>query len=298
MRRAGYLLRQAADNIRLNRTTSVLAVATTGFTLACFGVFLLVYLNMRGVVVQLQDEIKVAVYLHDTITAGQRADLERRVAGDPEVAAVAFVSKEQALKDFREQFPSEADLLQGMEDNPLPASFVVTIAPRFRSSESIKRWADRLKSAPGVAQVQYSRDWIDNLAMIVEYLEVVSFAVGALLALASVTIIANTIRLTLYARRDELDILRLVGASRAFIGVPYVIEGAALGGVGAVLALVLLRSGFEYFKLHLGFSSRILGMPTFGFFPLPVAGLFVLAGLLLGCAGSLVSLATFSRAKP
>lgn len=298
MRRLGHLIHEALTNIRVNQTTTVLAVVTTAFTLSCFGVFLLLYWNLQGFVNSLQEDIKVIIYLQDSLPAPGVAELQQRLKGEPEVAALAFVSKEQALADFRAQFPSESLLLQGLGENPLPASFLVALAPRYRSSDSVKRWTERLKAIPGVAQVQYSRDWIDNLGTVVGYVRVASMAVGSLLAAASVTIIANTIRLTVYARREEIEIMRLIGATNAFIKVPYLLEGAALGALGALLALALLRAGFEVFKLHLGTPDRFLGLTgSLGFFPLQVSLWLVCTGLLLGSVGSFVSLMGMERSR-
>ncbi|MDE3017989.1 MAG: ABC transporter permease [Nitrospirota bacterium] len=298
MKRIGYMIREALTNIRVNQTTTIIAIVTMAFTLACFGVFLLLYLNLRGAVGALQDDIKVIVYLHDNLSAQGLADLQQRLTGEPEAAALAYVSKEKALADFRTQFPSEQSLLQGLGENPLPASFEVTLAPRYRSADSVKRWTDRLKAIPGVAQVQYSRDWIDNLAAMIGYVELASVAVGLLLAAASVTIIANTIRLTLYARREEIEIMRLIGATGAFIKIPYLLEGAVLGALGALLALALLKSGFEFMTVHLAGPGRVLGLtPKLGFFPIQVSVWLVLAGLSLGTVGSLVSLVGLERSR-
>lgn len=298
MRRLAYLVKEAMTNIRLNRTTTLIAVSSTAFTLACFGVFLLLYLNLRGVVSSLQDDIKVVVYLHDGLSAQGLSDLQQRLKSEREVAALSYVSKEQALADFREQFPSEYHLLQGLGENPLPASFVVTLAPRFRSSEAVKQWAKRLTTVPGVAQVQYSRDWIENLATVIGFIELGAVAVGSILSAASVTIIASTIRLTLYARRDEIEILRLVGATGAFIKIPYLLEGAVLGAVGSLLSLAILRGGFDLFKLQLGPTGRFLGVESWlNFFPGHVSLWIIMAGLALGFTGSLVSLIQFGRAS-
>lgn len=298
MRRLVYLVREAFTNIRLNRTTTLVAVATTALTLACFGVFLLLYLNLRGMAGSLQDDIKVIIYLQDGLSAQTVLDLQSRLRREPAVAALSQVSKEQAFADFREQFPSESRLLQGLGENPLPASFVVTLVPQFRSSEAVQRWAERLTAFPGVAEVQYSRDWIENLATLIGYIELGAVAVGSILSAASVTIIAGTIRLTLYARKDEIEILRLIGATGAFIKIPYLLEGAVLGALGGWLSLALLKAGFEMFKLQLGSPSRFLSAESgFGFFPARVSALMVLAGLLLGFAGSFVSLIDVARAK-
>jgi len=298
MKRIAYLVKESMTNIRLNRTTTLVAVASTAFTLACFGVFLLLYLNLRGVVSSLQDDIKIVVYLHDGLSAQGLSDLQQRLKGEREVATLSYVSKEQALADFREQFPSEYHLLQGLGENPLPASFVVTLAPRFRSSEAVRQWAKRLTNMAGVAQVQYSRDWIENLATVIGFIELGAIAVGSILSAASVTIIASTIRLTLLARRDEIEILRLVGATGAFIKVPYLLEGAVLGAVGGLLSLAILRGGFDLFKLQLGPTGRFLGVESWlNFFPGHVSLLIIGAGLALGFTGSLVSLIQFGRAS-
>ena len=298
MRRLAYLVKEAMTNIRLNRTTTLVAVASTAFTLACFGVFLLLYLNLRGVVSSLQDDIKVVVYLHDGLSAQGLSDLQQRLRSEREVAALSYVSKEQALADFREQFPSESHLLQGLGENPLPASFVVTLSPRFRSSEAVKQWVKRLTTVPGVGQVQYSRDWIENLSTLVGFIELGAIAVGGILSAASVTIIASTIRLTLYARQNEIEILRMVGATGAFIKVPFLLEGAVLGAVGGLLSLAILRGGFDLFKLQLGPTGRFLGIESWlNFFPGHVSLWIIMAGLALGFTGSLVSLIQFGRAS-
>jgi cell division transport system permease protein len=290
MRRLGYFLGEAWLNLRLNRATTLIAVATMAFTLVCFGVFLLLYVNLKELAGSLQNEIKVVVYLAEDPGLKGVSDLQRRLKSEPEVASVLYISKEQALTEFRAQFPSEQHLLDGLGENPLPASFVLTIAPPFRSSPAVKRLSERLAALPGVAQVQYSQDWIENLAGMVRYFELGALAVGGILSVASMTIIANTVRLTLYARKDEIEIMRLIGATRTFINIPYLLEGAMLGALGGAVSLGMLKGGFEFVKLQLASPGRVLGMPAgFSFLPGSLWALILLAGLVLGCTGSLVS---------
>lgn len=298
MKRLIHFVREAVANIRLNRTTTLIAVATTAFTLACFGVFLLLYLNLRSMATSLQSDFKVVVYVKDGTPPPGVAELQNLLKADAGVQALVYVSKEQALADFRAQFPEESHLLQGLGENPLPASFIVTLAPSQRSPDAVRRWAERLKSAPGVEQVQYSRDWIDNLTTIVGYLELAAVGIGSVLSAASVTIIASTIRLTLYARRDEIEIMRLIGATAGFIKIPYLIEGAMLGVMGSAVSLVMLKGGFELFRVRLGMPGRFLGIESgVHFFSGQVAVLILVAGLLLGFVGSVVSVLDLGRAK-
>lgn len=251
MRRLRYVLAEAVLNLRINRATTLIAVATMAFTLMCFGVFLLLYVNLKELAGSLQDEIKVVVYLVEDQGAKAVADWQHRLKGEPEIAAVIYVSKEQALAEFRAQFPAEQHLLDGLGENPLPASLVVTVAPAYRSSQAVKRLSERLSVLPGVAQVQYSQDWIESLAGLVRYFELGALAVGGILSVASMTIIANTVRLTLYARKDEIEIMRLIGATRAFINIPYLLEGAMLGALGGAIALAMLKGGAEFVKLQM-----------------------------------------------
>lgn len=298
MKRLAYFIREAFGNIRLNRTTTVIAVATTAFTLACFGVFLLLYVNLKDMATSLQGDFKVVIYVQDGISSQHLTEIQNRLRTDRGVQTFTYLSKEKALADFREQFPSESHLLEGLGENPLPASFVVTLSPSLRSSDAIKQWAEQLRKVSGVDQVQYSRDWIDNLSTLVGYLELTAVGVGTILAAASVTIIASTIRLTLYARREEIDIMRMIGATRGFINVPFVMEGALLGMLGSVLSLAMLVGGFEFFRARLGMPGRFLAIDSgFHFFSTNLSLLIVAAGLLLGCLGSLISLFDSGRAK-
>ncbi len=298
MRRLTYLVRETFANIRVNRTTTLIAVGTTGFTLACFGVFLLLYLNLRGMVSSLEEDIQVILYLDDGVSAQSVSQLRQRLSEDPEVATIVLVSREQALREFREQFPSEQHLLDGLGANPLPASLVVTMASPFTSPDAVKRWTDRRRDLPGVEQVQYSRAWIENLQTIIGYLELLALAIGTLLSGAAIAIITSAIRLTLYARRSEIEIMRLIGATGTFIKIPYLLEGAFLGALGGVFAVLLLKVCFEVLTSHIGGSGRLLGLDaSLAFFPVQVSVLMVLAGLTLGAAGSVASLVEVGRIK-
>lgn len=298
MRRLLYLLREAVANVLTNRTTTVVAVATTAFTFACVGVFLLLYVNLRAMALSLEQDIQVMVYLQDDVTEQARREIEQQLKVERAVGSLTFVSKEQALADFQTQFPAESHLLQGLGQNPLPASFVVTLAAESRSPDAMRRWANRARLIPGVAQVQYNQEWVEALAGIVRYIEVAAIIVGLILSAASVTIIANTIRLALYSRREEIEILGLIGASATFIRVPYLLEGAALGFMGSALSLVILKAGFELFRHQIRSASRFLGVDALlTFFPFEMCLVLVLVGLFLGCAGSFLSLLRFGEGR-
>ena len=290
MRRSLYLIQEALASLRVNRTSVMIGIVTMAFTISCFGIFALLYGNLKKLAGTLQQDIEVVVYVESQASDKVVEEVRQRLESEQAVETLSFVSKNQALKEFYQHFPDESRMLEGMNENPLPASFVVQITPRFQVSDSIEIFAERVKQFPGVDQVRYSQDWIDTLALLVSYFEFGAVIIGAILAVATITIIANTVRLSFYSRKEEIEILRLIGATGSFIATPYVIEGAILGACGGALALVLLKGAFEFFRLELNASGWFSGLESsLAFFPLQTSIILVLSGMILGCGSSLLS---------
>lgn len=293
-----YLLREAMNNLRVNRGNVLIGIVTTAFTLVCFGVFLLLYLNLKNVTGTLQSDIEVIVYLDPGASEQVVSLVQKRLKTEPAAVTLTFVSQEQALREFSEQFPEESLLLEGMDANPLPASVVVNLSPRFLDTESLSAFAERVKQLPGVTHVAYSQDWVDTLTLVVSYFELGAVVIGMILAMATVTIIANTIRLSLYTRKEEIEILRLIGATGVFIAIPYVIEGTILGAMGGGLSLALLKGVFEFFRLELNASGWFVGVEhILPIFPRQVSFLLVMTGMLLGCGSSVLSVFGLMKAR-
>ena len=290
MRRSLYLIQEALASLRVNRTSVIIGIVTMAFTISCFGIFALLYGNLKKLAGTLQQDIEVVVYVESQASDKVVEEVRQRLESEQAVETLSFVSKNQALKEFYQHFPDESRILEGMNENPLPASFVVQITPRFQVSDYIEIFAERVKQFPGVDQVRYSQDWIDTLALLVSYFEFGAVIIGAILAVATITIIANTVRLSFYSRKEEIEILRLIGATGSFIATPYVIEGAILGACGGALALVLLKGAFEFFLLELNASGWFSGLESsLAFFPLQTSIILVLSGMMLGCGSSLLS---------
>ncbi|MCZ6799810.1 MAG: ABC transporter permease [Nitrospirae bacterium] len=298
MKRAWFLVCEAFSNLLIHRSSVVIGVVTTAFTITCFGVFFLLYFNLKSVTGSLQDEIEVMVYLHNEVSREQRLALQRNLEQREGVANLEFVSQQQALEDFHRQFPDESSLLEGLGENPLPASFVLRIAPAFHATDSLGVLVDQVKEVPGVEHVRYSREWVETLSILVRYIELGAVMVGGMLALATVTIFVNTIRLSLYARKEEIEILRLIGATGTFIATPYLLEGAILGGLGGGLSIMLLKSGFEFFRLEVDASGWFQGLQSaLQFFPFHISLFLVIGGMVLGSMSSLLSVYTILRVK-
>ena len=298
MKRAWFLVCEAFSNLLIHRSSVVIGVVTTAFTITCFGVFFLLYFNLKSVTGSLQDEIEVMVYLHNEVSREQRLALQRNLEQREGVANLEFISQQQALEDFHRQFPDESSLLEGLGENPLPASFVLRIAPAFHATDSLGVLVDQVKEVPGVEHVRYSREWVETLSILVRYIELGAVMVGGILALATVTIFVNTIRLSLYARKEEIEILRLIGATGTFIATPYLLEGAILGGLGGGLSIMLLKSGFEFFRLEVDASGWFQGLQSaLQFFPFHISLFLVIGGMVLGSMSSLLSVYTILRVR-
>ena len=289
-----YFLRKALENIWTNPFLSLVTLSTIAISMLILGLFSLIYLNVQQSLHQMGDELQITAYLQETISSEQAEVLRSKVADWPEVEGITYISKEQALARFRSQLREYAGILEGLKENPLPASLELTLMPQYGRSGNIKELSTRLGRLSGVAEVQYGRKWMAKLRVFVEVMKLVGITVGGLLLIATIFVISNTIKLTFYSRREELEIMRLVGATDFFIKAPFLIEGLLHGLGGALLAAgglsLLILFLFSHLDLPLRLAVMAESLPTGQL----VAG-FLGLGLLLGVLGSMVSLRRFLR---
>ncbi len=289
-----YFLRKALENIWTNPFLSLVTLSTIAISMLILGLFSLIYLNVQQSLHQMGGELQITAYLQETISSEQAEVLRSKVADWPEVEGITYISKEQALARFRSQLREYAGILEGLKENPLPASLELTLIPQYGRSGNIKDLSTRLGRLPGVAEVQYGRKWMAKLRVFVEVMKLVGITVGGLLLIATIFVISNTIKLTFYSRREELEIMRLVGATDFFIKAPFLIEGLLHGLGGALLAAgglsLLVLFLFSHLDLPLRLAVMAGSLPTGQL----VAG-FLGLGLLLGVLGSMVSLRRFLR---
>jgi cell division transport system permease protein len=289
-----YFLRKALGNIRTNPFLSMVTLSTIAISMLILGLFSLIYLNVQQSLHQMGGELQITAYLQETVSSEQAKVLRSKVADWPEVEGITYISKEQALARFRSQLREYAGILEGLKENPLPASLELTLMAQYGRSGNIKELSTRLRRLPGVAEVQYGRKWMAKLRVFVEVMKLVGITVGGLLLIATIFVISNTIKLTFYSRREELEIMRLVGATDFFIKAPFLIEGLLHGLGGALLAAgglsLLVLFLFSHLDLPLRLAMMAGSLPTGQL----VAG-FLGLGLLLGVLGSMVSLRRFLR---
>jgi cell division transport system permease protein len=183
--------------------------------------------------------------------------------------------------------------MEGLGDNPLPASFEVRL--RTGADEAIDALVAKLRQLPGVADVRYDRQWLSRLVSAVGLIRGIGLALGILLAVAAALTVANVVRLALYARRDEIDIMQLVGAPQLFIRGPFVMEGVLQGGIGALGALIGLAAAFFLLKTrYLVTVAAVINLSSVRFLSAGFAAALLLGGMAVGCLGGFVA----ARAGP
>ncbi|MBI2370445.1 MAG: ABC transporter permease [Deltaproteobacteria bacterium] len=291
LRQLPYLGRTALEGFRAHALMNLIAVIIIALAFVVGGGFLLLVINVEWAAEGWSEQIQVTAYLADGLSAEATQGLRSRIAGLPEVAQVRYVSKDDALKAFRGQLGPRASLLQGLTESPLPASFEIALRPMHRSADGAERLAGRLRDLQGIEEVSYGQDWVRRLQGFLEFLRLVGAVIGGGLLLSVIFIVSNTMALTVLARREETEILQLVGATRSFIALPLVFEGMIQGLLGALLSLGLLYAAYELFTTQL-YLQAVAGLRPGGirFLPWQLGAAVVGAGLLLGAIGSLLAL--------
>jgi len=283
-------VRTAIRGIASSPVTSGISVVTIGVTLVLVGAFALLLRNMEELLDQFGDDLRVTAYLESGVSGEALRALENRVREIPGVEDVEALSQDEALERFRASVGSGSALLDGLDVNPLPASLEISLRDDRRSAEGMEAVANAIEGLAGVESLSSGRDWVEGYLRAVALVRGVGVGLGIILAFATLLIVANTIRLGVYARRDELEILSLVGASRPFVQTPFLLEGLVQGAAGGAIALGLLYALFRLVLPGFEFGLEILVGTAPRFFSLGEALILVAGGAGLGVFGSAVAL--------
>jgi cell division transport system permease protein len=291
LRALRHCLREAWDGLRRYPAFSLLSAAAIGIPLYVLGLFLLLAFNFNRFVASLGREVQAQVYLKDTAGPEEIEALRSELLTDPAVAAARFVSREEALERFRRTFPTLQDLPGTAAGNPFPASFELELSAGYRDLGAMERLVKSYRTAPGVEEVRYDPGWVQRLAGIVGLVESGGYGIGALLLFAALLTVAAVIRLAVLARREEIEIMKLVGATAAFIRGPFLIGAAAQGLAGGALAVGGLLLTHRLLERSAIFKANPFMSIAAGSFLPPEASIGLAAGgALLGLLAALLSL--------
>ena len=243
MRSFEYAFRQGGASLWRSRGSSAFAVLAIALAIIVLGALLLVTWNAEQLLARWTSAAEFSVYLRDDATSEQRGAIETFIDQSGMAAGREYVSKAEALTRFRREFAELAELTSGFDENPFPASIEVRVRPGGEG-DSADALVRRLVALPGVADARYDKDWLARVGAGLGTIRAAGFALAVLMAVAAAVTVATVVRLGLRARRDELEIMELVGAPLAFIRGPFVAEGFLQGGIGALLAITSLWVGF------------------------------------------------------
>jgi len=283
-----HLGREFYYGLRRSLRSHLAPVILMAVALFVLGLFLLSTRNLQHVIRLAQEKVGVTVYLEENTgeeTRTHLTDLLGRLGG---VRRVDYISEAEAVERFRETLGGRAYLLDGVEGDPLPASFELDLYDDWKTLERIETLVAEIHDAPGVESIVYGEDWVEKLERWIYFFVAVDLFLGIVLGLATLLVVGNTMKLAMADRRDTINVLRLVGATRTQIRLPYTLEGAFLGALAACLALLLLAESYRFA------AERLPGVLFLG-----TAGLvvFVILGAVLGAGGSLLSLHRYMRVR-
>lgn len=292
LRTGEYFIQEVFLSLKRNNWMSAASIGTVAVSLFVLGVFLILVLNMNRLALSLESQVQISVYLADDLKKADRDDLAFDIKNMQGIESIKFVSRDEAKERLAQRLGDQKYLLDALgEQNPLPDAFELTV----KQPDMVETAAKAIEKMPGVEAAKYGQDVVENLFAITRLMRIFGVALMLLLASATLFIISNTIRLTVFARRKEIAIMKYVGATDWFIRWPFLLEGIVLGFVGGIIAALVLRS------FYAAMAAKIYD--TLAFFPLMpqypfmnyVAIAIILSGMAIGAIGSTISLKRFLK---
>ena len=289
-------LRTTILNIRANKQTFLISVMTIAISIGILGLFLIVFFNLNGLLTSWNQQVQLVIYLGDDISRSQKSDLEDLFKLNSKVQSTEEVSKEKAWQEFKLKQMDRAGVDLDLGFNPLPASFRIRFTVSDNRSLHIREFAEQIRGEPGVESVEFGEKWIGRFEKFMLICRVFLLGVGILLSLGLILIISNTIRLSIYSRQDEIELMLLIGATPRFVKIPFLLEGMLQGLSGSLISLGLMGTIYIYMKNEFqpSIESIARGM-EFQFISQPFLLILVGLSVLIGFIASYISTYQFMQ---
>ena len=291
-----YFLREALQGIKSNSFTHIIAMGSITFSLLTFGIFIITVINLNQIFNEWGSRIQVIAYLDKDIGSDEIKHITEMIAALPQTEQATYITKEKALTVLKKSLRDQDGILENLEENPLPASVEIQLKEEHKNPQSLNAFVDEVTRIEKVSDVEYGRDWLEKFSAFISMVRLVGISIGGLLLLATILIISNTIKLTIYSRREEIEIMKLVGATDFFIQAPFFLEGLLQGFLASLLALGTLYLGYKLliYKLVSDFSLY-LGSLNIIFLPRELVIALIVLGILLGIFGCAFSTGRFLK---
>ena len=282
----GYIIDESVLMLKRRKGATALSVVIMGLSLLILVVFVLVTLNIGRVIAQAGEELRVYVYLEDGLASEASRDIQYRLLAMKGVEEVVYISRGEALENFREALGGDSDVMEALEENPLPDAYRMRLSPEMYRSDVLAWIAEEIERWEGIEDVRYGRRWFERGEKLVQGFYWSDLGIGLIVFFSVVFVISNTVRLTILSRRRTIDVMKLVGATNAYIQVPFIIEGALQGVFASLIAVGLLAAVFTFAKRYL---------PGLVFFGTEWVAGFIVFCALLGALGSFMAMRRFLK---
>lgn len=282
----------AIKSLKRNKTISFASIATVMATLFVLGAFVMILLNVKVGIMDVESQVEAKVFLNDNIKISDQKDILNKINKVSSVTNISFETKQQALNQWKQQLGSKnKSLLDGMEgNNPLPNAYIVKV----KNPDDITNIEKAITGMPGIYQISDGRDIVSKISAVTKTIKWVGIILFIILIGVSLFLISNTIKLTVYARRREIGIMKYIGATDWFIRWPFIIEGMVIGFIGAVISDILIYVLYSMaIEKASSFVSMMMTLVSPMYFVVNLSGLFLLGGILIGALGSLLSIRKF-----
>ncbi len=287
-------IRRALKDIRDNSFISFVTIVTIMLSVVIASAFFLFLINAGDQVDSWKGGVKVIVYVEKGSSPARVNELLEKISGVKGIKEAIFLPRDRALEDLKKQMAHQASLLDNLRENPLPDVVEVRLSPSLQQWEMIETIAEELEKLALVAEVEYGQRWMGRFIRVFNLLKVTGIGLGALFFMISVFIIANTIRLALHGRREEVEIMRLVGAEDNYIKLPFYFQGMLQGAMGGSLGLGLIYGAYLFLLSNLDQGPAAL-MIHVRFFPVGISCAIILSSAMVGWLGCYLSLKQFLR---
>ncbi len=285
-------LRRAVKDLIQNRFLNAVTVITIALSILIVSAFILFFININDMIDSWKKGIRIMAYLKPNASLIKPEDIEKKINLMDGVTETHFISKHDALIKLQKQMKRQSSLFTTLKENPLPDAFEIRVTRQAVNNEKIEHLAKQIKALPLIDEVEYGQSWVGRYINIIHLFKLTGYALSCLFFIAAIFIVANTIRLVLYSRQEEVEIMRLVGAEDWFIKTPLYIEGLILGALGGIVGMLALYMTYCYISLNME-QHLASGFFNIRFFPPEIYCGLILCCMFVGWFGCFLSLRQF-----
>ncbi len=291
-------LKTTCHNIKANKQVFVLSVTTVAVAFSVLGLFFLVHANLNALLSTWNKQVQLVIYLDDGISKTRMKALKKLFNDNERIDSVHYISRDTAWKNFKSTFAEKSGFVAGLDLNPLPASYTLKFKAGSDRLKHIRQLTDELREGEGIESMEYGEKWISKFENFMIFLRVFILAVGGILGVGLVLIISNTVKLSIFSRREEIELMLLVGATHRSIKVPLILEGVVQGLSGVGIALGLIKLVHLYIQLQFqGSLESIFRGADLQFITQSLLWPMLVAGVVIGWVGSQISINQFLHSE-